>query len=108
MRPYLCRTFRHSDTDADEMGPMEDAQLLQSLEIVADELAVEVRREDLDGSRGGLCRLRGRTCILVDRNLSLAERVDLMARSLARLPLDGVFMPPAVRELLEQRSASPA
>ena len=83
---------------------MTDAQLLQTLEAVADELGVEIRREVLDGSRGGLVRLRGRPCILVDRDLSLPERVDLMARSLARLPLDGVFIPPVVREFLEVRA----
>jgi hypothetical protein len=83
---------------------MENAQLLHSLEAVAGELAVQIRHEDLEGSPGGLYRLRGRICILVDRNLSVSERVDLMARSLAQLPLDGVFMPPTVRELLESRA----
>tara|TARA_B100001964_G_scaffold225279_1_gene272936 strand:- start:760 stop:1107 length:348 start_codon:yes stop_codon:yes gene_type:complete len=86
---------------------MENAQLLQSLEAVAGELAVEIRQEDLEGSSGGLYRLHGHACILVDRNLSVSERVDLMARSLARLPLDGVFMPPTVRQLLENRATPP-
>ncbi len=85
---------------------MENVQLLQSLEAVAEELSVDIRHEDLEGGRGGLFRLRGRSCILVDRNLSVAERVDLMTRSLSQLPLDGVFMPPAVRELLEFRATS--
>jgi hypothetical protein len=86
---------------------MENVQLLQSLEAVADELSVEIRHEDLEGSRGGLFRLRGHCCILVDRNSSVAERVDLLVRSLSQLPLDGVFMPPAVREMLERRATSP-
>lgn len=86
---------------------MDNANLLHILEAVADELAVEIRQDDLQGSRGGLYRLNGRACILVDRNLSLPERVALMVRSLACLPHDGVFMPPAVRELLDSASASP-
>lgn len=90
---------------------MENAQLLQNLEAIAGELSVEIRLEnleDLGGSRGGLFRLRGQPCILMDRNLSVPERVNLLARSLAQLPLDGVFMPPAVRELLESRATSPS
>jgi hypothetical protein len=87
---------------------MENAQLLQILEAIAGELAVDIRQEDLDGSRGGLFRLRGRCCILVEQKLSLSERVELMVRSLAQLPLDGVFIPPTVRQLLESRAASPA
>ncbi len=88
---------------------MKNAQLLQTLEAVAAELSVEIRIEnlaDLGGHRGGLFRLRGQPCILMDRNSSVPERVDLLTRSLARLPLDGVFMPPAVRELLESRATS--
>lgn len=84
---------------------MNDARLLQELEAVASELSVEVRHEDLEGSRGGLIRLRGQTCILLDRDLSIPERLELMARSLARLPLDDVFLRPAVRELLRDRAS---
>ena len=84
---------------------MNDARLLQELEAVASELSVEVRHEDLEGSRGGLIRLRGQTCILLDRDLSVPERLELMARALARLPLDDVFLRPAVRELLRDRAS---
>lgn len=87
---------------------MENAQLLQILEAIAGELAVDIRQEDLDGSRSGLFRLRDRCCILVEQKLSLSERVELMVRSLAQLPLDGVFIPPTVRQLLESGAASPA
>ena len=85
---------------------MDNAQLLQNLEDLADQLSVEIRYENLDGSLGGLFRLRGRSCILLDRNLSVAERLKLVSRSLAKLHLDGVFIPPAVREILEQQATS--
>ena len=84
---------------------MNDAHLLQELEAVASQLSVEVRHEDLEGSRGGLVRLRGQRCILLDRELSVPERVELMAGALARLPLDDVFLRPVVRELLEDHAA---
>lgn len=77
---------------------------LQELEALAADLAVEVRYEDL-GGRGGLCRFGGRTCLLVDRNLSVPERVDLFVRGLSALPLEGVFIRPHLRELLEGRAA---
>lgn len=86
---------------------MDHAHLLQELESVATELSVEIRREDLEGSRSGLCRLRGRTCILLDRRLSVPERVAVLAHSLAGLDLGDVFLRPAVRELLEVRSVQP-
>jgi hypothetical protein len=36
--------------------------------------------------------------------LPLAERVELMANALSRLPLDDVFVRPVVRQLLEERA----
>ena len=84
---------------------MNEAHLLQELEAVASQLSVEVRHEDLEGSRGGLIRLRGETCILLDRALPVRERVEVMAGALARLPLDDVFLRPAVRVLLEDRAS---
>lgn len=86
-------------------GAMNEAHLLQELEAVASQLSVEVRHEDLEGSRGGLIRLRGETCILLDRELPVGERVEVLAGALARLPLEDVFLPPAVRELLEDRAS---
>ncbi len=96
-RPYITDMPLPHQPDG-----IEEARLLQELEAVASQLSVEIRHEDLDGSRGGLFRLRGQTCILLDRELSLRERVDLMARALARLPLDDVFLRPAVREYLDR------
>ena len=105
-RPYTIDMRLPHQPDGAPGAPraIEGVRLLQELEAVASQLSVEIRHEDLEGSRGGLFRLRGQTCILLDRELSLPERVDLMARALARLPLDDVFLRPAVREYLEERT----
>ncbi len=84
---------------------MDDATLLQELESVATQLAIDVRHEVLAGPRGGLCRLGGRDLIIIDRHLPLTERVDLMAQALSTLSLDDVFVRPVVRELIEERAA---
>ena len=78
--------------------------LLQELESLAEQLAIEVRHEPLAGPRGGLCRVGGRDLILIDRNLPLLERVELMADALSKMPLDGVFVRPVVLQLLEDRT----
>ncbi|MFH1567327.1 MAG: hypothetical protein ABIL09_04945 [Gemmatimonadota bacterium] len=86
---------------------MDQTAVLQDLEALAAALQIDVRYEDLEG-RGGLCRFGGRTCLLVSRGLSVPERVDLFVGGLSSLPLDGVFIRPRVRELLERRAASAA
>ena len=83
---------------------METAVLHQELETLAAQLDIEVCTDDLEGSKGGLCKYGGRNRLLVSCNLSLGERVDLMMTALAALPLDAVFIRPAVREMLEGRA----
>jgi|AP95_1055475.scaffolds.fasta_scaffold02518_8 hypothetical protein len=77
--------------------------LLTELEDLAADLAVDIRFEELE-SAGGLCRYGGRTCLLVNRRLSVLERVDLISTELASLPLEDIFIRPRLRELLESRS----
>ncbi|MEE2658109.1 MAG: hypothetical protein VX733_06350 [Candidatus Latescibacterota bacterium] len=81
---------------------MDNATLLQELEGIAGQLAVEIRFEDLEESRSGLCWVGGDAYILVDRNLTLAERIKLMVRSVSRLPLESIFIRPDLRQLLEE------
>ena len=79
---------------------MEEALVLQDLEDLAAALDVEIRYEELEGP-GGLCRYAGRTCLIISRSLSLAERIHLISRNLARFPLADVYLRPHVRELVE-------
>jgi hypothetical protein len=80
---------------------MNQALLLQELETLAAQLGVELRYEELE-SQGGLCRYGGKLCLIASRHLPLAGRIHLLSRELGRLPLEGVFLRPSVRELLER------
>ncbi len=85
------------------MGP-ED--LLRALEALADRAGIEVRSEPLDPAvferrRGGLCKLAGRTTIVVDSGASIHEKTAVFLEALARIDLDAVYMLPSLRERLE-------
>jgi hypothetical protein len=82
---------------------MNQTLLLQELETLAAQLGVEVRYEELESS-GGLCRYGGKLCLIASRHLPLAGRIRLLSRELGRLPLEGIFLRPSVRELLENRT----
>lgn len=60
---------------------------------------------DLDGSSsaGGLCRLRDRLVLIVDRRAPPAEQAGVLLDALATLDLGSVFVPPAIRRKLERR-----
>ena len=81
---------------------MTDTQLLQELEALAERLSIEVSVGNLEGSPGGLFRHRGKRRLLVERRLSVRERVEVFLRAFSKLSLEDVFVVPEVRERIEK------
>jgi hypothetical protein len=79
-------------------------RLLSELERVAARLDIELRIEPLGGelgTRGGLCRIRGRALILIDASLPIAERISVLAEALSAFDVGSIYVPPVVRECIE-------
>ena len=79
---------------------MDETIILQELENLAAELSVELRYDTFAG-RGGLCRYGGKVCLIVNQALSVPDRIHLLSRELAQLPLGDIFIRPQIRELLD-------
>jgi hypothetical protein len=76
---------------------------LTELERLANELEVEVCYEPMGGlvqGIGGLCRVKGRYRIIVDRKLKAPERLQVVADALRRFDTEKHFVSPQVRKLL--------
>lgn len=84
---------------------MTEITLLDHLEQIATRLGVELRYENLGAggmrSEGGYCRVAGKHMILINSRDSRRRKILILARSLNRLNLDGIFIPPAVRKIIE-------
>ncbi|GIW41687.1 MAG: hypothetical protein KatS3mg076_2264 [Candidatus Binatia bacterium] len=75
---------------------------------MAEALGLEVRQEKLLREvgyrvRSGACRVRETRLVLLDRDLDVEGRIEVLVDVLSRCPLEGVYVSPAVRELLERR-----
>jgi GGDEF domain-containing protein len=79
---------------------MREVQVLEALEEVAKRLGIPLRRESFRGD-GGLCRLRGESIIIINRSRTPAEQLRILARGLSEVDLDGVFIPPAARAMID-------
>ncbi len=84
-------------------------ELLSRLEALAEQLEIPIRyaplaTEELPG-RGGLCVLRGQRKIIIERTLGCREKAHLLAKGLAQFDLEGVFVLPAVRQVIEDARA---
>ena len=83
---------------------MEEKRLLQELEEIAEKLSIAVQYDDLLGMdfnvTGGLCKLRGKNVIILDRRTPPRERIDLLARALSQFDLSSISMKPYVRLII--------
>ena len=74
---------------------------------IAESLLVEVREENLLREvgyhvRSGGCVLKGKALILLDRQVPLAERLDALMEEIGRRELEGVYISPELRQMLER------
>jgi len=77
-------------------------RMLEELKGAARTLGFEVREEELlreigYRARSGVCRIGEQRVILLDRALSLADRVEVLCAALAGHDLERVFLSPALR-----------
>ena len=86
-----------------------DAQnALNELEQLCEKLDVEVQYDRFtgDGARsGGICRVKSKWRVILERRSADSEKVSVLARCLGRFDTDGHFVSPAVRRLLDRHRA---
>ena len=74
-------------------------QLLQEMEELLLRLSIPLRYEKGDFS-GGLCRIEEETHFILNRNLSLDQKLEVFKNDLSNLDLEKHFVRPALREFL--------
>lgn len=88
--------------------------VFEQLEALLGRLGVPVRCEPFDArvfndlnAHGGLCKLKGATMVLIDARAPVADRVAVLAGVLAGFDLEGVYIAPQLRKLIEAHGLPP-
>jgi hypothetical protein len=85
---------------------MRPKEILSALENLVKTLDVDLRYENLGDDEqdigSGLCRLRGRRTLLIDRRLDTAARIDVLCRELSRMDLERIYIKPYLRGLINR------
>jgi len=86
----------------------------EQLEALLVRLGVPVRCEPFDprvfhdlNAHGGMCTLKGSTMVLIDANAPLPDRVAVLAGVLAGFDLEGIFIAPQIRKVIEAQGLQP-
>ncbi len=89
---------------------MNDATVLQHLEDLTHRLGIELRYENLATTgikcEGGYCVVAGKPIILINRKDSKRRKILLLTKALKKTNLEGLFIPPAIRKLIENQVLS--
>ena len=83
---------------------MNAGEMVDYLAELSEKLGIEVRWEGLIGD-GGICELRGKRFLFVDRSNDLDTQLDVMTAALCEEAIDDVYILPEVRQLLEAARA---
>jgi hypothetical protein len=85
---------------------MKPSEIYQHLKDIAMKVDIAVSEHNLRATginaRSGLCRVRGKQRFIMDKHLTQREKIDLLGESMAKLPLDDIYIVPSVRKFLDR------
>ncbi len=87
---------------------MDGQFIIGQLEELAEGFGLPIRYEPMYQDEesiklvGGLCWLKGENVLIINSKATLAEKIRALGEALKHFDLDGVYILPAVRELLEK------
>jgi hypothetical protein len=84
---------------------MKPEQTYQDLKELADKLGVVVSEQNLRSTgikvKSGLCKVKGKNILIIDKKLPLQDKNEVLASCLSKLPIEDIFIVPALREFLD-------
>lgn len=88
---------------------MKEEEILSGLETIVESLGIQLRYEK-GNFVGGYCVVEDKRMLLVPAGLNPAQKTKVLARELAQMNLENVFIVPALRAVIDeagQASATP-
>jgi len=84
---------------------MKPEQTYQDLKELAEKLGVTVSEQNLRSTgikaKSGLCRVKGKNILIMEKQLHLQDKNEILASCLSKLPHEDIFIVPALREFLD-------
>jgi hypothetical protein len=78
---------------------MKEEAILQELETLAQKMSIQVVYDKFYGT-GGLCTVNRQKRIIINKDLPIDKKNELLLHELSQFNLDDVYLSPLVRQLL--------
>lgn len=86
---------------------MKAAKLVQLLSEALEKQGYKFRNEK-GNFRGGSCIFEAEKLVIMNKRFGDEERAEILARALARMDIDSLYLLPEVREFVEQFADKPS
>lgn len=83
---------------------MDYNKLIQELEFIAQQLGIKIRYEK-GNFDGGFCILKDQKVLVVNKKLFDNRKSSILARGIAEIGIDNLYIKPAVRQYIEDEVA---
>ena len=91
------------------MGEQKESRMLKLVDELCDaaeRVGLVVRREKIlreigYRARGGACRLREKDLVIIDRDMTPAEQLEVLADALRSRDLESLYLSPAARQVVQ-------
>ncbi|MFO7930583.1 MAG: hypothetical protein R6U97_04180 [Desulfosalsimonas sp.] len=87
---------------------MKRRQIYSHLTEAAEKAGIRVVEQNLRvtgvNARSGLCRVKGESVFIMDKNLTVNEKIQLLASCLKQFPIENIYIMPAVRDIIDRAS----
>ena len=85
---------------------MKPDQIYQDLKELAEKLDVTVSEQNLRSTgikaKSGICKVKGKNILIMDKQISLRDKNEILATCLSKLPHENIFIVPALRDFLNK------
>ncbi len=85
---------------------MKPEEFYQGLKDLADKMGILVSEQKLSTpglrAKSGLCIIKNRYIMIIDKKLSFNKKNLILSRCLNQMPIDEVYVIPAIREFLSK------
>ncbi|MEO8664224.1 MAG: hypothetical protein ABI462_01915 [Ignavibacteria bacterium] len=79
--------------------------LIEELIEIMNKLGLSVRTEK-GVFKGGYCLLREQKLFLLNKNLEQDKKINILVRCIASVGVEGIYLKPSIRELVDKESAT--
>jgi hypothetical protein len=87
---------------------MKPEQIYQALKDLSEKLDVRVSEQNFRTTgipvKSGFCLIKGEMHCIVDKNISLHRKINVLAQSLSGLPHENLYVVPAVRDIIKKNT----